>query len=484
MRASTAGWLLALSLGGACDGPSLSEEAGLEFEACRVPGGARARCTTVTVPEDPEHPDVRSLTLQIAVAPAAEPEGKAPVMLIAGGPGQGAAAAYGPALGMFSEVNRHHDIILLDQRGTGGSNPLRCPRSDTLDLDEALSVDVDAERLETCKAGLDADLTKYTTGYAVQDMAVVLDALGHSSAHLVGGSYGTRVALAFARAHPQRVRTLVLDGVAPVDFAMPLSFAKDAQSALDAMVRDCEQRPACAAAFGDLAAQTASLLASEAVVTTTVKHPRTSAPVELELSAEQLASGLRGMLYAPDLASLLPLSISQAAEGNLDPLVAQSVLLGDSMSSTVADGMFMSVVCAEDVPFITDAEARAQTKGTFLGMSSIDNLRAACASWPRGTLEPGYREPVVSDVPTLVLSGALDPVTPPRWGEHALQTLSAGRHVIVPGAGHGITTLPCADRVLTSFFESEDATAVDAACLEARQRPAFFVDFAGPAVNP
>lgn len=464
-----------------CDRGSV-DASKVAFEDCHLPSGDAAQCATFEVPENPEAPEARTLSLSVAVVPAREPEGRPPVVLIAGGPGQASQSAYGAALAAFDAIRDHHDIVLLDQRGTGASHALRCEDTQVLDLADAVSMEVDAEHLTSCRDGQDADLTQYTTARAIDDLAHVLSELGYPKAHLVGGSYGTRVALAFARAYPEQTASIVIDGVAPVDFAMPLSFAKDAEAALEAMVADCEADPACAAAFPSLRTDVRAI-ATRPAGEVTVTHPRTGAEQSLELSGRALAAGMRGMLYAPELATLLPLSVTSATQGDFGPLVAQAALLGDGMGGSLSEGMFLSVICAEDVPFITDESAAEQTSDTLLGMMFVEHLRASCEHWVRGPIPEGFREPVVSDVPALVLSGALDPVTPPRWGEHALEGLANGRHVVVPGAGHGITTLPCADEVLAEFFTTGDAKAVDATCLESRTRPPFFIDFAGPQVN-
>lgn len=474
--------VLLFALAAGC-GRAPSESSGSEATDCDLPGGVAARCTTFEVPENPDAPELRTLALSVAVVPAREPEGRPPVVLIAGGPGQGAQSSYGAALRAFDTIRDHHDLVLLDQRGTGKSHALTCENTQVLDLKQAVSLEIDGPRLEACRDSQDADLTQYTTARAIDDLAHVLTTLGYAKAHLVGGSYGTRVALAFARAYPEQTASIVIDGVAPPDFALPVSFAKDAEAALDAMVRDCANDTACHASFPTLAADVRAL-ATRLPSEVTVTHPRTGAPETIELSGRALAGGMRSMLYAPELSALLPLSVASATRGDFGPMVAQAALLGDGMGGSLAEGMFLSVICSEDVPYITEEQAAEETAGTLMGTMFIDHLRASCEHWVQGPIPAGFRDPVRSDVPALVLSGEVDPVTPPRWGEHALQTLPNGRHVVVPGAGHGIVMLPCAGDVLAEFFEHGDAKAVDATCLESRRRVPFFIDFAGPQVNP
>lgn len=456
---------------------------------CRLPDGTKARCGTHTVEEIRGTEDPTDITLEFAVVPS-ETEGTdrgLPVVLLAGGPGQSAIDAYAPALRLYAPFLRDRDVLLLDQRGTGRSQPIRCDTPDEeLGLEEALSVDVDVERLTACKqAHMHLDLGAYTTPRAVADLAEVLDALGYDQVNLVGGSYGTRMALAFARRHPNRVRTMVLDGVAPVDMAIPLSFAGDADRAIDAMVRDCAAEPACAEAFGDLGAMIDDLLEPTDATPPqmTVEHPRTGEAATLDVDRELLLQGIRGILYVPDLAALLPLSLSRAAAGDFDPLLAQTLLLSDGMRSSMADGMYLSVMCTEDVPFITDAEVAEQAAPTRFGTKIVDDLRKSCEHWHQGELPADYREPVSADVPTLLLSGEIDPVTPSRWAEHAAQTLPNARTVTVPGAGHGVIVLPCVAGMVDRFMDTADPAGLDVSCVGKHRRPPFFIDFAGPTLQ-
>jgi pimeloyl-ACP methyl ester carboxylesterase len=213
-----------------------------------------------------------------------------------------------------------------------------------------------------------------------------------------------------------------------------------------------------------------------------VEHPRTGEAVEMELTRSMLAHGIRGSLYVPDLSALLPLAISRARVGEYSPLIAQTLLLRDGMARNMAEGMFLSVICSEDVPFITAADIERDADGTMLGREIVETMQESCALWRRAELPDGYRDPVAVDVPTLVLSGELDPVTPPRWGEHAAETLGRARHIVVPGAGHGTLGVPCMSDVLADFVASADPEAVDASCVEAHVRPPFFIDFAGPSL--
>jgi pimeloyl-ACP methyl ester carboxylesterase len=214
----------------------------------------------------------------------------------------------------------------------------------------------------------------------------------------------------------------------------------------------------------------------------TVEHPRTGESAEIVLERAMLINGIRGTLYVPDLAALVPLGIDSARSGDYAPLLAQTLMLTDAMEDNLAEGMFLSVVCSEDVPFISDDDVARETNGTRIGSQIVEMMRESCALWRRADVPDGYREPVEVDVPTLVLSGDLDPVTPPRWGEHAAESLPHARHVVVPGAGHGTLGVPCMDGVLADFVAGADPDALDVSCLDEHLRPRFFVDFAGPSL--
>ena len=467
--------LLALAVGcSATEGPARK----LPLESCRVEGlGKPASCGVLERPEDPSAPDGPTVSLRVVVVPAEDPSDRPPVFLLAGGPGQAATRAWPPILQPFEPFIEGRDVVLVDQRGTGASRPLSCPQPES--LAEKLRRDHSGQRVRDCLARLEADPVHYTTTVAADDLDAVRDALGYTTIDLVGGSYGTRAASVYLRQYPERVHAVVLDGLAPVDMALPAPFAQDGQRAFELLVADCDADPACRAAFGDVGALLDRVL--DAVgegKLVRVNDPRSGERVEIPIDRDIVAGAVRGLLYQPGLAAVLPVTLERAAAGDFSPLVAQATLFSDALAEDLAEGMFLSVVCTEDVPFITDD--MVDGKGSFLGTFIVDELRRACRVWPAAELPDGYREPVRSDVPVLLLSGALDPVTPPRWGEHVAQGLSNARHVIVPGTGHGTLYVGCVPQLVRTFFETGDPLAVDAACVEDLRRPPFFIDTAGP----
>jgi pimeloyl-ACP methyl ester carboxylesterase len=470
----------ALALPG-CATAAATPEAALELAPCRVPSlGSPGECGTLEVAENPALEGGRRISLRVVRLRARDEEPAAdPIFLLAGGPGQAATEAYPPLLPYFAAIARRRDLVMIDQRGTGSSGPLDCPAEEGLESELA---DGALGRLaERCRAGLEGDLTQYTTARAADDLEAVRRALGYGPIDLVGVSYGTRLALEFARRHPESVRALVIDGVAPRSMKIPLSFAKDAQSALEGVARACSEETSCRDRFGALAPRVQKALDGlpRKVV---LRDPREGDRLELTLTRAVVASALRGLLYSPELMALLPLTLEQAEAGEFQSLIAQAALLGESGEEGLSLGLMLSVVCSEDVARIGDDEVLRETAGTFLGSTVVDEFRAACRGWPRAELEPGFEEPVRADVPVLALSGDLDPATPPRWAEDAVATLPRSRHLVVPGASHGTLMRSCTASLVADYLDAPEALdALDASCLSrAAAKLPFFIDFAGP----
>ena len=215
-----------------------------------------------------------------------------------------------------------------------------------------------------------------------------------------------------------------------------------------------------------------------------MKHPRTGESGNVVIRGDFVGAVLRGALYSPVTASMLPMLIEQAHGGDFQGLLALTAM-GESAADLMSQGMFFSVICAEDLPWIDEQESQERAAATFLGESLVETWGKVCASWPRGTVADGYHEPIRSDVPALVLSGELDPVTPPRWGEAIAQGLPNSHHIVVPGVGHGTSALGCVPSLIADFIRDGTAENLDAECVEKLHRPPFFVTNAGPvAVEP
>ena len=455
----------------------------LTLAPCVEPALAGGRCGTYTVWENRAAQGGRTIALRLVVLPASEPDARVPdpLFVLAGGPGQGA-AELAPALAeRWSRVRRRRDLVFVDQRGTGASNPLRCEPPVGLDtLSWLLRSQFDVEMIRQCRPGLErrADLVQYTTPIAMDDLDEIRGALGYDRVNLVGGSYGSRAALVYARQHPARVRTLLLESVASVDMRIPLTFARDAQLAFAGLARDCRADSACARAFPDPERDLERVLArfDSGPARVSLTSARTGGTVEVTVERGWVAEAIRYLLYNPENAALLPGYLRSAADGDLVPLVAFGLQQRFALWQQLSLGVMLTVTCAEDLPFITDAEARRWSAGTYLGDHRIVQQRRACAAWPRAALPRDYGRPVKSDAPALLVAGEFDPATSALIAHAVARHLPRGRVVVVPHAGHstyGLVNASCVDRIEEEFLDSGSADELDDWCLRDVRRPAF-----------
>jgi pimeloyl-ACP methyl ester carboxylesterase len=445
-------------------------------------GPTDAYCGTLTVFENRDTGIGRQIDLWVVVLPSlASTPGADPLFFLAGGPGQSAARLASQVRVMFRHVQRTRDIVLVDQRGTGKSNPLNC-RSKANSLGELTQgSDVALARLRRCLSAYDADVRLYTTDIAMDDLDDVRTFLGYDRINLYGGSYGTRAALVYLRQHGEHVRSVVLDGVAPTDMRLPLFTARDAQLALDNALVDCDAEPACRRAFPEMGTRIRHLVASLEQHPRRVRivHPRTGIAEEVNVDARLVASVIFSALYSPLTASIVPALVDRAERNDFQGLFALALATEDA-GDNMSIGMQLSVLCSEDASQVSARELKEETSSSVFASHLIGSQLDACAMWPKGKVEADYYRPVVSNVPVLVLSGEVDPVTPPGWGDAVVKHLSRGLHIVVPSTGHGVVATPCGNRLVNDFIERGSIEGLDADCVAAVRRPPFFVTPAGP----
>ena len=462
----------------------------LQLAACRI-GDMRglvsiaARCGKLAVPEDPDAPDGRRIELAVAVVPATATRAKPdPLFLLAGGPGQGAIEAFVPALDAFAGIHRERDLVMVDQRGTGGSNRLDCDMpDDAAESDEIAPAEL--KKLATeCLAKLPGRPQFYTSSIAVRDLDAVRSALGYERINLFGGSYGTRVAQHYARRYPERTRTITIDSVVPPQLPLAPLIAIESQHALDRVFARCAADPECNARFPALAGQFARVDARlrRGPVAVSLPDPVTGEIGRVEVTRNHLVTTTRMLSYSARTASLLPLLIHEAATlGNYGPLAAQALMAGEDLEHMIAMGMHNSVVCSEDAPRFAGAVDRSALEKTYIGPVMLDGMTAICAVWPHGAVDADFHEPLHSTVPALLLSGEFDPATPPDYGAAAAAGFEHHLHIVIPGQGHGQTGLPCVQRLLRDFVESADVRKLDTACVGDIRPAPFFLSFSGSA---
>ena len=463
----------------------------LALEDCRIsagPGypGIKARCGMLERPVNPADPDSPPIDLRVAVVPALNltPETD-PIVPIAGGPGQGTVEFYALMQGAFEPLRRNRDILLVDQRGTGESARLDCPIDDDAILFESeFDLDETLEYINRCLEELPHDPRYFTTSVAVTDLEAVRTALGYSALNLYGVSYGSRVAQHFARQYPDSTRTVVIDGVVPPQIALGPEIATESQRAVDNILARCAENDACNERFPDIAATFARIVAElrEQPVNVMAPHPNTGRMENIAFGPGQLAGSVRMLAYSPTTIALLPLFIHEAGEGNWVPLASQYMMTALQMSDMLALGMHNAVMCTEDMPFLDRTTIDYDgIEASYMGSFQLDTLQAICASWPSGPIDTGFKVPLATDLPFLLLSGDADPITPPRYAELALVDLTNFEHLVGTHQGHGQITVGCTSRLIADFVEAADPDAIDDECLDRSFVMPFFLDFAGPA---
>ncbi len=427
---------------------------------------------SLTVYENRSAGKGRLLELTVVVVPARSPDpAPDPIFILEGGPGLAAADHFRRHLNSW--MRRDRDIVLINQRGTGGTNRLDCelPGSNE-NLQGYLDPIFNPEVLRSCLKSLqnEVDLTQYTTPAAMDDLDDLRAALGYNQINLVGGSYGTRAALIYMRRHPAHVRSAILNGVAPVAFTNPLYHARAAQQALDLIMAECAADPDCAKKYPNLSQQFAAVMdqLETQPVPATITNPTTGEKVVVRLTREAFADALRIIMYSNSRE--VPFFIHRAFLGDFDLFAQRGFTSERRIRDMIAVGMLLCVTCNEDIPRIDPDMIPELTKNTFLGEGRVRRQMAICDFWPRIKL-PNYGDPVQCAAPVLLLSGTLDPVTPPRWGENAAENLPNSIHVIAPGS-HGVGG-PCIQTIMEQFLKKGSSEGIDTSCVETMRLPSF-----------
>jgi pimeloyl-ACP methyl ester carboxylesterase len=358
-----------------------------------------------------------------------------------------------------------------------------------MELAEALAVDWDqlGEITQECLDALDGDARFYTTTIAMQDYDQVRAALGYEQLNLFGVSYGTRAAQVYLRLFPDRVRTVVLDSVTPQDLALGTEHALRLDQALQRVLSSCEKDAACSQAYPGVVQNLSTLILrlDEAPVEVVVPHPLTGQPFSLTLDRQVLASAIRFLTYSAETQALLPLLIHEAATtGHFERLVSQLLITASSFTDSISQGMELSVICSEDYPSFPEPGASNESAESMslMGDAMLQASRIQCQIWPRGEVAEDFHEPVVSDRPVLLLSGELDPVTPPEYAERVKTHFSNSLHLTAPGQGHSVSGRGCVGQLISDFIIAGGFNELETECLAQMQPSPWFMSLTGP--NP
>jgi pimeloyl-ACP methyl ester carboxylesterase len=443
-----------------------------------------AWCTDFPVPENRADPHSRIIKLRLAILRSrAQVASKDMLVFLAGGPGQAATDSASSVAAVLQPLRAHRDVLLLDQRGTGGSNALTCKESDDTTPtgdDSAFDTDKMRRAVADCLRQLKdrADPRYYTTTIAARDLEDVRKAVGSPQFDLLGVSYGTRMAQQYLMHYPQAVRSVVLDSVVPNPLVLGEDFARNLDDALKAQFARCTAEPACRQKFGDpdqtLYQLRDALRANPHQVS--FRDPQSYQSVKRVLNENALASVVRMFAYTPQTAALLPLSIDAAAHGDVGPLLGQAKILSSDLAELMGSGMQYSVICSEDVDLL---KPRPQDADTILGTHMTDALKAVCSVWPRGSRPADFHAPLKTGKPVLLLAGQYDPVTPPRYAEEVARDLPNARVLVLKGQAHSVMAAGCTPQLIQRFVEKLDPKTLDAGCLDRLQATPIFIDFNG-----
>ena len=461
----------------------------VELKPCKVEGvEGRVLCGTHEVFENRATRTGRKISLKIVVfaATGANPQPD-PFVYIPGGPGSSATEDAPYLAKPFARIREQRDLLFVDQRGTGESHPLNCKFFDEADPQSFLGYFFPLADVRKCREELEpkADLKLYTTPIAMDDLDDVRAALGYKQLNLYGASYGTRAALVYLRQHGAHVRTATLFGVSPTNQFMPRIFPQDTERALRGVLAECAADAECSKAFPNL--NTEAKLVLDRLIKGPVEVELTKQPVpqtnqtpnaapekfKVMLSRDLVAEAIRYMLYNPAAALRIPLFLHLAAENNFAPLAQAALDYRRGIVATGSNGMYLTVTCAEDLPWVKASEAKQLAANTFLGDYRYRQQSEACALWPRADIGSSYSKPVVSNVPVLIFTGEWDPVTPPANGAGVARHLAKSLHLVVPHGGHsfnGLEGTDCIDRLQAEFVAKGTTEGLNIDCVKAIKR--------------
>ena len=455
----------------------------LELEKCFVDGvKSKALCGTLPVAENRSKPmsDDNKIDLNVVVLPRFKEESKSlPVVFLAGGPGQAATELAGGLNMMLNDVRQQHDIILVDQRGTGKSSPITCDEEgiDPLTFDDQ-SIDIKSEISKCLATFNDRHLPSYNSIDAIKDVEAVREALGHKKLHVFGGSYGTRAGFTYLQQFPESIETATLDSNAPVQLVIGF-FGKTSERAFDLLIEDCKAHEACNQAFPNLKQDYLTLTnrLKEGPIVQQFHHPLSGEPVDMILSYNKVTDALRGTLYALGSRVMLPYVVNKAAAGDYRALAA---MIGQTDRAERAPGQLyagltMNILCNEDFPRAMPSDYTNDADNYFNGERGYNALSEYCKYWPEWSVDPEFNKPLKTSVPVLLFSGRYDPVTPPAYGEMAMETLENAKHVVIEQGSHVASFRTCL-KPIQEFLSTSSLDNLDFSCAEEVRPQLFFTN--------
>jgi pimeloyl-ACP methyl ester carboxylesterase len=462
---------------------SWSKDNAVQINDCHLSGiTTQVKCGKLSVPSNYTKPEGDKLSINFAVLPAIDnSKSKTPLMFLAGGPGQAAVELAGQIRSVFTEIRKTRDIILVDQRGTGKSHPLKCDDSKLVNQYYSMvPEDFNKKEVSTCvdKLRKENDLSQFTSENAIRDFEEVRKALGHEQINIFGGSYGTRAALVYMRLFPESLKSVVLDSVGPIEVPLGLVGQSSARS-FEMLLLSCKEDSSCNSAYPNLDKefQAVTKRLAESTVSLSVSHPRLGTQTQFNLNQGKFVGTLLTSLYNMQMRSMLPLIIHEAYQENYQPLLGVIATGDDAMN--LYEGLFFNIVCNEDVPRITPEMIAQDKNNSFAKEKTQMGWQIACPLWPKYTVDSQFSQPVVADIPTLILSGDLDPVTPPSNGEKSAKTLPNSHHIVSKNSAHIVAFNACGVSIVNEFLNTLLPKTVDDSCLAELPKESFMTSLNG-----
>jgi len=455
----------------------------LERERCtfKPPRGDRVQCFVLIVPENRDQLQGREVKLKVAVLKAKRTAGVEPLVYLSGGPGDAPLVASTPGADALAEgdwwnetavIRRKRDVIILSQRGAGGSTPnLDCFDNRMTEPAKArrraVTEQQEKEILARCRANIDRrkiDLSMYNTPVLADDVADMATAMGLGRINIYGVSYGTRWALEVMRRHPGLVRAAVLDGVYPPQINGEQNEPAIVRRAFGQLYADCAADALCRERHPDLRATVEGAIEAADSKPIDLTLALDDGPQSVKLDGARLLAVLLNMMREGEAASI-PETAAAVTRGDLRlvRLFAEDLESNDGglleQNAQQFDGLYNSIECRETWPMV-DRTARRnaiEENGVYGLNAKASKSPAFCPAWRVAAAPAADRQPVKSAVPTLLLSGTFDWLTPPLWAREAARTLSASRNVVFRAQGHGVVVQdPCAARLRDSFIDDPD----------------------------
>ncbi|MBK7009759.1 MAG: alpha/beta fold hydrolase [Saprospiraceae bacterium] len=429
-------------------------------------------CGTFPVFENRRTNSGRKINLNIVVIPAIHKnQSKLPIFCFDGGPGVAATSGASFYADSINYYRIEHDVVLIDVRGTGDSNPLHCRQLQFKEsLEQQFSEMYPIQDVKDCfdSLSLIADLSQYTTTNMAIDVEEIRMWLGYNKINLFGLSFGGRLAQVYMKMFPNSIESCALWSPTTTSSKMPLYHAQYAEASLNKLFLDCNRDSLCKLSFPNIREEFRDLMQKGKAKSFQYKwKSKNGETKEVVIPWYSFHTKIRSLMYTPFGLRQIPYIIHQSYLENWLPFLSLFPT-ESSYDDFIAEGLYLCVTCTEDVPYITRQEADSLSIGTFMEDYRIQQQINACSNWTAGFVPDNFFEPVTSDIPTIVLSGYFDPITPPSMAEQIVKTLSNGYVITIPTMSHtfdGLSNSGCFDKIVVDFFNKPDSRP-NSGCIE------------------